>query len=1073
VSNPDFSGSYWQDPAEVGSSNARSNGSYGAPGPRGAPRRPHDHGRARANGADQGGRRDADGYRSGNGNSAAGYRSRNGNGAPAGYGNDNGAPAGYRRSRGHGSASGDGYSSTPGDDRQDGAVRGRRRAGGRRARGRGDAADAPGGRNYPGSASQDRTDSGRAGRDPLGTRSAARDFRDRLDIRARLGAITGTGAAVGRGMTGAGPAAGRGVPGRAGLRPGQAYLAAPGQGGGDYDSFEDIVGYRDSGARASTAALRDRVGGARRAGTTGLPGRRGSGYPAGDGGYGGGSGDGRDGGAGPRRKGSWWRHWTWKKALAVVAGTGAAMVLLLVLLVLVAYAQTPIPTEVSEAALQQSSTVYFANGKSVVGAFSTGHNRQLLTSAQIPVVLKDAAIAAEDRHFYTEGGISPTGIVRAGYEDFTGGTFQGGSTITQQFVRNYYANVGTAQTLSRKLKEIFVAIKLSHSESKDWILTQYLNTVYLGDNAYGVGAAAQTYFNKPAWRLNVAQSAMLAAMINEPGYFNPRPHSGQAHAMLVARWHYVLTNMVRDGAITQQRAAAQKFPKIVSGPVNNGWSGYRGYIMQAVESELENTYGYTSQDIFTHGLKIVTTFSEPMMNSLYKSIALEKHQMAADGRPLPWYMRMGAVLEKPGSGAILAMYGGPDYNARHCKRVACQYNMALQSSNQVGSSFKPYVLATAVSQGMNVQNSVLNGYSPIWIPPDWTQADRLALSTQTKPANPYGYWEFNEANENSGPLPVAKAAAISSDPAFEDLTHRVGVQKVLDMARKFGVAPREMKGLEQQFGPHGTNAGSVTVSLGQGDLTVQDQANLFAVLASGGQYATPHVIAQITQAGRQIPLKIVHRQVLTPAEAADVDYALSFDTVPGGTGYPSAAWDRPVIAKTGTTNNARSAFFIGAIPQYSFAVGMFTQNQSDHTTQTLDALPVVPGQTAGGFGGGWPATIWHAFMTDQFAQLPVQQLPTPDYTGFTKWVQVMQQPKHKQPRPGPGQPCGKGPGRHRWKQCQTPPPPTPNPTPTASCTPAPGTPCPAPSPSLPPGPGPATAFRPAAEEPAPVVFGGG
>jgi len=890
-------------------------------------------------------------------------------------------------------------------------------------------------------------------------RPGARDLRDRLDIKARLGAITGAGPAAAAGIAGAGPAAGpgiartsqaagRGSRGRAAQRPGQAYRDRPGETDGDYD---DIVGYRGTRAQARPAALKDRPGAQRRAGTGGAAGQAGRRAP---GGYRpGGSGGGRYGGRGPRRKGSWWRRWTWKKALAVVASAGAAIVLFGVVLVVVAYGKTQIPTEVSESALQQSSTVYFGNGKTVVGTFSTGTNRQLLTSAQIPAVLKNAVIAAEDRHFYTEGGISPTGILRAGYEDLTGGTFQGGSTITQQFVRNYYANIGTAQTMSRKLKEIFVAIKLSHEKSKDWILTQYLNTVFLGDEAYGVGAAAQTYFNRPALALNVAQSAMLAALIQQPGYFSPDPHAGQAYTSLVARWHYVLANMVRDGALTQQQAAAQKFPKIVPGQLNDGWTGYRGYIMQAVRDELRYTYGYTLQDIYTSGLKIVTTFNQSMMSTLDKSVAEERQQMAADGSPMPSYVHVGALLEQPGTGAILAMYGGPGYGARHCKLVDCQYNMATESSNQVGSSFKPYVLATAVSQGMDVQDSLLNGYSPIWIPPDWTEADRLALSAQSPPANPYGYWEFNEPDEDSGrPLPVPTAAAISSDPAFEDLTHRVGVQNVLDMARSFGVAPTDMAGLESMFGPHGSDPGSVTMSLGQGDLTVEDQANTFAVLAADGQYATPHVIAQITQDGRVIPPKIVHRQVLTPAQAADVDYALSFDNVDGGTAYPSAAWDRPVIGKTGTTNQAQSAFFIGSIPQYSLAVGMFTQNQSDHTAQTLDNLPVLPGQSTGGMGGGWPATIWHAFMTNQFSQLSAEPLPTPDYTGFTQWIQaVPQQPKHKA-QPNPGRTCEPRHGRLFGRPC---PPQAPSPgggpAPKKSCSPGPGLPCPSPTGSVPPG----------------------
>ena len=876
--------------------------------------------------------------------------------------------------------------------------------------------------------------------DPRAKGAGARDLRDRLAIKARLGAITGTGPAVGRD-----PSA------MDGARPGAAYRDPAGQ-AGEFDSFENIVGYRGAGARASSragsAALRERVDDPRRTGAPGSPGRRpGRGYPPG-----GGSGGGHDGGAPARRKGSWWRRWTWKKALAVVGGAGAALLLLVIVLVVLAYRATTIPTEVSETALQQSSNVYFSNGKTLIGTFSTGTNRQLLTSAQIPLVLKNAVIAAEDRHFYTEGGVSPTGILRAAYEDLRGGgTLQGGSTITQQFVRNYYANIGTQQTMSRKIKEIFVAIKLSHTESKDWILTQYLNTVYLGDSAYGVGAAAQIYFNKPAARLDVAQSAMLAAMINEPGYFSPDPHAGAPYQALLARWHYVLTNMVRDGSITQQQAAAQKFPKIAAGQRDNGWTGYRGYIMQSVESELMHTYGFSKAQIFTRGLRIVTTINESTMNALYRAVSAEKQQMKIDasegnGHPAPWYVHVGAVLEKPGTGAIVAMYGGPGYGARHCRRYDCQYNMATESSNQVGSSFKPYVLATAVAQGMNVQNSVLDGYSPIWIPPDWTETDRLALSSMTQPANPYGYWEFNEQGENSGPLSVPKAAAISSDPAFEDLTHRVGVQNVLDMARNLGVGSAEMTGLEKYFGPHGTNAGSVTMSLGQGDLTVLDQANTFAVLAAGGMYATPHFIAQLAEAGTPVPLKIVHRQVLTPAQAADVDYALSFDNVPGGTAYPEAAWDRSIIAKTGTTNQAQSAFFIGSIPQYSLAVGMFTQNQSDHTTQTLDVLPTLANQNAGGFGGDWPATIWHQFMTTQYAQLPVAPLPTPNYTGFSQWVQVLPQPKPKKAQPNPGQSCNPQ-GRGRFGQ------PCPNPghhpNPKSSCSPVPGLPCVATSPSPP------------------------
>jgi membrane peptidoglycan carboxypeptidase len=635
-------------------------------------------------------------------------------------------------------------------------------------------------------------------------------------------------------------------------------------------------------------------------------------------------------------------------------------------------------------------------------------------------------VAAEDRHFYSEGGISVTGILRSAYEDLKGGgNLQGGSTLTEEFAKNYYATIGTSRTVSTKIKEIFVAIKLSHEKSKDWIITQYLNTVPFGNNAYGVAAAAELYFDEPALKLTVAQAAMLAAMVNQPSFFSPDPSAGAGYTALVARWHYVLTNMVRDGALTQQQADAQAFPKVVTvNQLATSWQGYKGYIMAAVESELEKTYGYTEQQIDTEGLKIVTTFNERLMNALYAAVNQNLAQMRADGQPLPNYAHIGAVLEKPGTGAILAMYGGPSFSARNCARINCQWNMALQNREQVGSSFKPYVLSTAVSEGMDVQDSILNGIEPMCIPPDTSLALQDTLSTESTNCPP-DWFPVNIAGENSGHgLSVPVATAISSDPAYEDLIHKAGTQATINMAKAFGVNTI-VSGLQQQV--H-----EVGLALGIGSLTVEEQATTFATLANDGQYVTPHVIAQITknQNGTtvNVPLKITRRQVLTPAQAADVDFALSFDTSPGGTAFPNGVLDpsRPTIGKTGTTDDEQSAFFLGAIPQYSFAVGMFTNDQNGQSGgQSLGILPSVNGQPSGN-GGNWPATIWQSYMQDEFAGLPVEPLPTPDYNGFTMWDQVPVQPKPK-PQPKPNQ-CP--PGRRHFGLCPPPGLPTPNPGPT-------------------------------------------
>jgi membrane peptidoglycan carboxypeptidase len=795
----------------------------------------------------------------------------------------------------------------------------------------------------------------------------------------------------------------------------RAYPRGDGYPRGDADGLDD--GYRREDGYGARTAQGSRIASPRRPARYGDTGNR----PGNGGRKRGRDGAGRDGRPG-KRKGSWWRHWTWKKAIGIALAALGGVIAVVAVLIGVAYADTAIPTDVSALALQQSSTVYFSNGKSVVGTFGTT-NRQVLTSSQIPVQLKNAVVAAEDRNFYGEGGISPTGIVRAAWDDITGSgtSLQGGSTITQQFVRNYYAGIGTEQTISRKLKEIFVSVKLARQKSKDWILTQYLNTIYFGDGAYGVGAAAETYFGKAASKLNVAQDAMIAAMLNAPGAFDPTPGSA-GYQPLVARWHYVLQGMVTMGKLTQQQAAAQKFPAVVSArPDTASYAGYHGYIMQAVRYELEHTYHYTLPEIETAGLRVVTTFSRPMMNALYATVSQNEKLMAADGKALPRYAHVGAVLEQPGTGAIVAMYSGPSYSEpeKYCQRIACNVDMALENREQVGSSFKPYVLATARAQGMSVKTSVLDGTSPLCVPGDHYPQQYSVPATGPGqagcPATPYGWHEFsNDAGDSGlgGPQSVVYSTAQSLNTAYTDLTHRVGTQNVINMAKSFGVNtgpyPSVGSGLQNMVG-------QVGIALGTAALTVEEQANMFATLAADGQYVTPHVIKQITQGTNLVPAKVTHREVLTPDQASDVDYALSFDTTEG-TGTNAAMSDgRPVIGKTGTTETAQSAFFLGAIPQYSLTVGMFTNNQNASTSANAQTLNGVGGMA--GYGGDWPALIWHSFAEKEFAQLPVENFPAPDLGG-TAWNLM-----------GPGQ------GLAHPKQRRGPsPPPQPPPTPTPSCT---------------------------------------
>jgi len=365
---------------------------------------------------------------------------------------------------------------------------------------------------------------------------------------------------------------------------------------------------------------------------------------------------------GPRKpvkvKGSWWRHWTPRKALGVLLACIGGLIVLGAIAVVVTYEETPVPSAAMAATGYSQSTVESSNG-TLIGRFGTTDRVQLTYSQleQAPGLI-DAVLAAEDRSFWTEGGISPTGILRAAFEDIKGndGSLQGGSTITQEFVRQYYVGIGTQQTLSRKFKEIFVAMKVAKEKSKQWILTNYLNTIYFGDGSYGVQAAAETYFNKPVAKLSLAQDAVIAAVIQQPSTY-PLP---QYRPELEARWHYVLNGMVQMGNLSAATAATMKFPAIGDYvPQSVGNDVWDPYVLNVVYNELIDVYRFSPSQIYNGGYVIRTTIDDAKMGALYQAVQQNEVAMAQGGVALPDYAQVGAVLENPASGAIEAMYPGP------------------------------------------------------------------------------------------------------------------------------------------------------------------------------------------------------------------------------------------------------------------------------------------------------------------------------------------------------------------------------------------------------------------------------
>jgi membrane peptidoglycan carboxypeptidase len=639
----------------------------------------------------------------------------------------------------------------------------------------------------------------------------------------------------------------------------------------------------------------------------------------------------------------------------------------------------------------------------------------------------------------------------------------GGSTITQEFVKNYYSGIGTQQTASRKIKEIFVAQKLAKAESKQWVLEHYLNLIYLGDNSYGVAAAAQTYFGLPVSKLSVAQDAVIAAIIQQPSNFPQMTYRQN----LIARWHYVLNGMVSMNVLTPAQAAAQTFPKMLTDsgkipPVAVGCSTtsndrWAPYLMNLVCREMTQVNHISEQTLETGGLKIVTTISLPMEKELYNAVdtVLSPTSMRAGGSSyasLPLWALVGAELQDPQTGAMVAMYPGrgQKQSVKNCTLNVCSENTAVDTREAVGSSFKPYVLSTAVQQGMDVQDSILDTSPYVCVAQDASADYSLPLAGSAYAADSAtkscaltgGYPVENDGGEiigkqaGQGTSPdnagapyysdnVQNALAASSNTGFTDLAHKVGTQNIVNMAAAYGVnvGPYANDGSSLQHMVHAV----ADIALGVASLTVNEQTTMVATVANGGVYHTPHIIKYWQMpAGPETKPIVATRQVLTQAQDSQVEYAMEDTTLPGGTAYNnvtySSTYGHPVISKTGTTTNNHSAFFVGATPQYAMVVGMFTSSQDSNSTNNLLNLG------GGGFGGYWPARIWDAFALKEFVTPPANETSflTPMFSG-QKWNLLGPVPKTKKKKTKTTQCTPNNHGRHQPANCVSS---SPTPTPT-------------------------------------------
>ncbi|MHB2022999.1 MAG: transglycosylase domain-containing protein [Mycobacteriales bacterium] len=637
---------------------------------------------------------------------------------------------------------------------------------------------------------------------------------------------------------------------------------------------------------------------------------------------------------------------TWRQVLVSVLGGIALVALFLV----IGYITTTVPNP-STFAVAQTTVVYASDGHTVLGRFGAV-NRTDVALSKVPVTVQHEVLAAEDRHYYSEPGISITGMLRALYVDVTGGSLaQGGSTITQQYTKNAFLT--QQRTFSRKIREVFIAVKLDHTESKSTVLHNYLNTIYFGRGVYGIQAAARAYFGVDVSRLDAAQGAVLAGLIDAPSIYDPYVDASAARA----RWQYVLSGMVAMHWLSPARAAALRYPHVLPPKPAQVTVGPSGFILDQVKLDLA-AHGFPEARLAAGGYRVYTTIDPKAQQA---AITAENQLHAKVGKPVS-----ALVSVQPGNGAIRAWYGGRVYDN---PKVAGSFIDLATVREQPGSSFKPYTLITALEQGMGL-NTTFNGYSPMTIP---------------------GYGVLhNASNETCVPCTLTEALARSINTVFVPLAIKVGPANVRRTARAAGVN-------EPLVGKRGyPEAG---IAIGIYPVTPLDQATGFATIAAQGIYARPYLVAKVVTSGGRVVYQ-AHpqtRRVFSAAVASNVIYAMEqVLTNPAGTAYGKAlANGRPAAGKTGTATNPANQdtndWFIGFTPQLSTAVWMGNLNGSALVNRYGVAL----------FGGGPPATAWQTFMNLALANAPIVQFPPPAPIGGQNSIYTPSPTPSASPSPRP------------------------------------------------------------------------
>jgi penicillin-binding protein 1A len=570
--------------------------------------------------------------------------------------------------------------------------------------------------------------------------------------------------------------------------------------------------------------------------------------------------------------------------------------------------------------------IYANDNHTILATLRGSQSRILVATDQISPIMQQAIVSIEDKRFYEHNGVDLRGIARAVWADVAHkSVVQGGSTITQQLVKN--SCVTTARTISRKLKEAALAWQLEQHWSKLRILTAYLNTIYFGNGAYGIQRAAQTYFNTSAARLTLPQAALLAGIPADPSQYDPVTNPKAARARRLE----VLQAMLAQGEITAldlQRASRAALPRAQDVRLP-GIEGPAPYFVNYVKQQLIEKYG--TRRVFGGGLNVQTTIDlrlQKLARHAIQSVLKEPNGPSA-----------ALVAVRPSTGEILAMYGGDNFRQS-------QFNLAVQGERQPGSSFKPFVLATALRQGI----------SP-------------ATTFASKPVNIFigdKYWPVhNYENDYIGSGDLVTATAVSDNSIFAQLTKLVGPANVAKTAHRLGIT--------RHLNPY------FAIGLGADAVSPLEMARAFSTFADNGLRVDgsvfgnrPRAVARISNAtGKLIDdNRPVYRAALTRDEDALLTSILE-GVIRSGTGRRAALPDRVAAGKTGTTENYGDAWFVGYTPQLATAVWVGYPNK------LKPMLTEYHGQAVA--GGTFPAEIWRVFTQFALAGTTPESFPASPY----------------------------------------------------------------------------------------------